>query len=463
MARDYKTPGVYIEEITKFPPSVAQVETAIPAFIGYTDLTEHPTAGDLKNKPRRITSMLEYERFFGTAKHEKGITVDVKPNAITGVDDILVKVNTPSKYKMFYSLQLYFANGGGPCYVVSVGDYSTDTIDFNELKKGLDESDKVDEITLILFPDAQDMNVDNFYNIQKAALDSCVKLQDRFVIMDVHKADDIDPDPNKPITVLRDKLSGSTDILKYGAAYYPNVETILDYIFNDEDVVVNVGGSGAKLADLKATKNALFFQVKAAIADKPLIMTPSSGIAGIYADVDSNRGVWKAPANVNMDYVIKPTIIISDDEQKSLNIDVNGGKSINVIRSFTGRGAALVWGARTLAGNDNEWRYVSVRRFCNMVEESVKKAAGQFVFEPNDANTWVRVRAMIENFLILQWRAGALQGAKPDHAFYVAVGLNQTMSAIDVLEGRMIVEIGLAIVRPAEFIILRFSQMMPQS
>ncbi len=463
MARDYKTPGVYVEEITKFPPSVAQVETAIPAFIGYTELVEHPTAGDLKNKPRRITSMLEYERFFGSAKHEQGIKVDVKPNPSTGVADIVVSVTTPSKYKMYYSLQFYFANGGGPCYVVSVGDYSTDTIDFNELAAGLKVSDKVDEITLILFPDAQDMNVDNFYNIQKAALDSCVKLQDRFVIMDVHKADDIDPDPNKSIDTLRDKLSGSTDILKYGAAYYPNVETILDYVFNDDDVVVKVEGSDKKLGDLKATKNALYFQVKAAILDKPLIMTPSAGIAGIYADVDSNRGVWKAPANVNMNYVIKPTIIISDDEQKGLNVDVNGGKSINVVRSFTGRGSAIVWGARTLAGNDNEWRYISVRRFCNMVEESVKKAAGQFVFEPNDANTWVRVRAMIENFLILQWRAGALQGAKPDHAFYVAVGLNQTMSAIDVLEGRMIVEIGMAVVRPAEFIILRFSQMMPQS
>lgn len=463
MARDYKTPGVYVEEITKFPPSVAQVETAIPAFIGYTELVEHPTAGDLKNKPRRITSMLEYERFFGSAKHEEGIKVEVKPNASTGASDIVVSVATPSKYKMYYSLQFYFANGGGPCYIVSVGNYSTDTIDFNELSAGLKASDKVDEITLILFPDAQDMNVDNFYNIQKAALDSCVKLQDRFVIMDVHKADDIDPDQNKPIDALRDKLSGSTDILKYGAAYYPNVETILDYVFNDDDVVVKVEGSDKKLGDLKATSNALYFQVKAAILDKPLIMTPSAGIAGIYADVDSNRGVWKAPANVNMNYVIKPTIIISDDEQKGLNVDVNGGKSINVVRSFTGRGSAIVWGARTLAGNDNEWRYVSVRRFCNMVEESVKKAAGQFVFEPNDANTWVRVRAMIENFLILQWRAGALQGAKPDHAFYVAVGLNQTMSAIDVLEGRMIVEIGMAVVRPAEFIILRFSQMMPQS
>jgi len=123
----------------------------------------------------------------------------------------------------------------------------------------------------------------------------------------------------------------------------------------------------------------------------------------------------------------------------------------------------LVWGARTLAGNDNEWRYVSVRRFFNMVEESVKKATAQFVFEPNDANTWVKVRAMIENFLILQWRAGALAGAKPDEAFYVRVGLGQTMTADDILNGYMHIEIGMAVVRPAEFIVLKFSHKLQQS
>jgi Bacteriophage tail sheath protein len=123
----------------------------------------------------------------------------------------------------------------------------------------------------------------------------------------------------------------------------------------------------------------------------------------------------------------------------------------------------LVWGARTLAGNDNEWRYVSVRRFFIFVEESTKKATEQFTFEPNDANTWVKVQAMIENFLTTQWRAGALQGIKPEHAFYVAVGLGKTMTPLDILEGRMIVEIGMAAVRPAEFIILRFSHKMAES
>jgi phage tail sheath protein FI len=97
-----------------------------------------------------------------------------------------------------------------------------------------------------------------------------------------------------------------------------------------------------------------------------------------------------------------------------------------------------------------------------MVEESARKASEPFVFEPNDANTWIKVRAMIENFLILQWRAGALAGAKPEHAFYVKIGLGQTMTALDILEGRMIVEIGMAVVRPAEFIVLRFSHKMQE-
>ena len=98
-----------------------------------------------------------------------------------------------------------------------------------------------------------------------------------------------------------------------------------------------------------------------------------------------------------------------------------------------------------------------------MVEESVMKASEQFVFEPNDANTWVKVRAMIENFLILQWRAGALAGAKPDDAFYVRVGLGETMTADDILNGLMNIEIGMAAVRPAEFIVLKFSHKMQES
>ncbi|RZI87053.1 MAG: phage tail sheath family protein, partial [Microbacterium sp.] len=106
---------------------------------------------------------------------------------------------------------------------------------------------------------------------------------------------------------------------------------------------------------------------------------------------------------------------------------------------------------------------INVRRFFLFAEESIKKATEQFTFEPNDANTWVKLQAMIENFLTTQWRAGALQGIKPEHAFYVSIGLGKTMTALDILEGRLIVEIGLAVVRPAEFIVLNFSHKMAES
>ena len=174
--------------------------------------------------------------------------------------------------------------------------------------------------------------------------------------------------------------------------------------------------------------------------------------------VDNTRGVWKAPANVSLNLVKEPMVRIDSREQEDMNVTLTG-ISVNAIRHFEGRGI-LVWGARTLAGNSNDWRYVPVRRFCIMVEETVKKACSSFVFEPNTPNTWIMVRSLVENFLVQQWRAGALMGAKPENAFFVRVGLGQTMTALDIIEGRMMIEIGLAVARPAEFIILHFSQKM---
>jgi phage tail sheath protein FI len=193
-----------------------------------------------------------------------------------------------------------------------------------------------------------------------------------------------------------------------------------------------------------------------------MLLPSSAAVVGKYAETDNSRGVWKAPANVGIDYVVSPEVMVTKLQQDNLNVDVTDGKSVNVIRFFPGRGPAIVWGARTLAGNDNEWRYISVRRFFNMVEESVKNATQQFVFEPNDLNTWVRVKSMIENYLTQQWKAGALMGTTTREAYFVKVGLGETMTELDVWEGRMIVEIGMAVVRPAEFIILRFSHKMLQ-
>lgn len=217
-----------------------------------------------------------------------------------------------------------------------------------------------------------------------------------------------------------------------------------------------------KKTELLLEVDGVYRGIYEAIKKQGVVLPPSAAMAGIYAMVDNDRGVWKSPANVSLTAVKGPVVNVTHEDQEDLNIDSTAGKSINAIRSFTGKGT-MVWGARTLAGNDNEWRYVSVRRFFNMVEESTKKATEAFVFEPNDANTWVKVRTMIENFLTLQWRAGALAGAKPDDAFFVRVGLGQTMTAEDILNGYMHVEIGMAVVRPAEFIVLKFSHKLQES
>ncbi len=478
MASTYKTPGVYIEEISKFPPSVAAVETAIPAFIGYTAKAQKKVPGDLALKPTRLSSLLEYETFFGSAQNEDNLEVTITQTADAGgnvtAESVSVAFNgAASRHSMYYALQAYFSNGGGPCYVVSAGDYKAvgAALVYNELKAALDVLEREDEPTLILFPEGQAMVEADYYTLQNDSLTQCNKLQDRFAIMDVYATGAgiaTSGDLSTAITAFRSGIT--SPYLKYGASYFPNVRTIYPYKYALAEInIVHVLNGAAGPADgqsletLKAGANkAIAAKAEAAIAQNGVTLAPSSLMAGIYARVDSSRGVWKSPANEGLNGVSELLYKVTDELQKDLNVDSNSGKSVNALRFFTGQGFK-VWGARTLDGNDNEWRYVSVRRFFNMVEESVKKASVRFVFEPNDANTWVKVRAMIENFLVLQWRAGALAGAKPDDAFFVRVGLGETMTALDILEGRLNVEIGMAVVRPAEFIILKFSHLMQQS
>ena len=544
MLTQLKTPGAYIEEVSKFPPSVAQVETAIPVFIGITEKATRKVAGDLSESLVRITSMLEYETLFGGANKE---ILELKDDTVKG----LTLVTPEVKFLMPYAMQMYFANGGGPCYIISIGDFSetpapTSTVLTARIRTCLDAASKEDEITLIVFPDAtKTLDEGDFYAMNEYALEQANDLKDRFVIMDTFLGNstektkvDVDADNKNTIDNFRDNVSGD----KYGAAYFPHVKTILNYVFDEEADIVHAGtgydynveltainalidvindevnddnleenraaalaiynsinethdnpldlsgiisavdspallvavdalegdleednfgvASDKKLKDLKGTT--LYNEIQALINAVSVVVPPSAAMAGVYAKTDSTRGVWKAPANVGLNYVVGPTEKVDNNQQDGLNVDAVAGKSINVIRKFTGKGT-LVWGARTLDGNSNEWRYVSVRRFFNMVEESVKKASERFVFDANNANTWIKVKGMIENFLNTQWKAGALAGATTEDAYYVNVGLDETMSAQDILEGRMIVEIGMAAVRPAEFIILRFSHKLQES
>lgn len=485
----YSTPGVYVEEISVFPPSVAPVATAIPAFIGYTMQAIGAKGEDLTKVPTRITSMLEYQQLFGTVA-DQDLSVDV--TKVVNSDGALLNVDvswngtkpTVPNDKLYYSMQLYFDNGGGPCYIYSVGEAKGNTTaKLADFKNAISALESVDEPTLLVFPDATNLSDANHGSVVKAGLDSANKTQDRFVVCDVVNAVPGGTDSNADVsTNFRGKVAATTDFLKYGAAYFPYANTNIPFAYTDGSITIKTYTDSVMAADgsvtdtpdpakankklatlgLESTDASVYAAIQAFVAQAYITLPPSGAIAGVYARVDRTRGVHKAPANVGLARVLEPAIEITNDLQDGLNIDPDTGKSVNCIRAFFGKGT-LVWGARTLAGNDNEWRYVNVRRLANMIEESVEKASNQFVFEPNTANTWVKVQTMIENFLINQWRDGALMGSKPEQAFRVEVGLGKTMTADDVLNGKMIIDVHLAMVRPAEFIVLRFMQKMPEA
>ncbi len=205
----------------------------------------------------------------------------------------------------------------------------------------------------------------------------------------------------------------------------------------------------------------LYVDAMNAIAKRMNSSPPSAAMAGLYTMVDNTRGVWKAPANVSMAAVTGPMLNIDDEEQQNLNVSTTG-KSINAIRPFVGEGT-LVWGARTLDGNSLDWRYVSVRRTMIMIEESIRLASKAYVFEPNTSQTWVTMRSMIENFLTSVWKQGGLAGAVPSDAFSVHVGLGDTMTPVDILEGILRITVLVAVTRPAEFIEITFMQQMQKS
>jgi len=451
----YQTPNVYVEEQAMLPPSVAPVSTAVPAFIGYTAL-----AGPGVGQPVRIATLLDYEHRFGGAEIT-AFSVDEDANGA-------LRVTTPTLgYRLYHGLKHYFDNGGGPCYVVSVGTCADPvSIDLTEIEMhGINALVSEDEPTLIVCPDAAGLSDADYHAYCQKALAHCGTMQDRFAILDGR--DEADDDTNGVLAGFRAGLG--TSYLDYGAAYYPDLATSLGYHTDDAAITLTPWDDGADapgtpvtLDTLKSTDTARYNRVKAMVSSMRMTLPPSAAVAGIYARTDRERGVWKAPANVSVSSVIGPAKKINDADQEGLNVDPTSGKSINAIRAFAGKGT-LVWGARTLDGNSNEWRYVSVRRLFNYIEESTKKATAWAVFEPNTTTTWLKVRTMIASFLQDLWQEGALAGTTAEEAFFVHVGLNTTMTEDDINEGRLIVKVGIAAARPAEFIILTFTHKLQQS
>jgi phage tail sheath protein FI len=473
--RPNKRPGIFVEELTTLPPSIFTVETALPAFIGYTQKADNELQGDLHLKPFRIASMADYIRYFGAAQPETGIKVHVTETrgsdgkTLTLSAEAALEKKERSRHIMYYALQMFFANGGGLCYIVSVNPYKTpgSPLEESELKAGLDALAAVNDPTLILFPEAQRLDtIESFRSLHDLALQQCSDIKNRFVIMDIYQS----ASPSETETDIDDALMQfrndgiGPDNLMYGAAYAPDLFTTLELSVDEHMTEVmhtlnETATVSVTLGSLKTSGSSIYEPARNAVYDLKCILPPSAAMAGIYATVDRERGVWKAPANITLNSVTGTTLRIASAQQEKFTIDPRSGKSINMIRTFPGTGT-LVWGARTLAGNDQEWRYLNVRRFISSVEESIKRGLAPFVFEPNNERTWLRIHAMIQNYLYGFWQQGALQGAKPEEAFFIALGLGKTMTEQDILDGHLIVETGLATSRPAEFIIVRLVQKM---
>ncbi|HEX7645086.1 MAG TPA: phage tail sheath C-terminal domain-containing protein [Burkholderiaceae bacterium] len=503
-----KTPGVYIVEKNAFPSSIVEVATAVPAFIGYTEKADNK-GKTLASTPWRISSMAEYMSYFGAGPTPEFTFAEApadskEPTLGLGGKQYLLN-QSKGKYLLFYSMLLFFQNGGGACYVVSVGTYSDD-VDPDKLTAGVDLLQKEQEPTMVVIPDTMVLKQTDAIKVQQHVLDHCGNvMKNRVGILDLSDGYRSRQDPaGDPVNAFRNALG--TNFLDFAMAYYPWVRTS---ITQAKDLAYwNLDSAGQSLlqgmlkaelgleamaankdtADKAAALQAIvdgIAKTDASPQDKTLLnknlialspqyntllgelanslnlLPPSAAMAGVYTMVDNNRGVWKAPANVSLNSVIAPAVAITHAEQEDLNVTPQG-KSINAIRAFIGEGT-LVWGARTLDGNSLDWRYINVRRTMIMLEESVKLASKAYVFEPNVANTWVTIKGMISNFLNGIWKRGGLAGAVPEDAFAVFCGLGETMTPNDILEGIMRVTVLVAISRPAEFIEITFQQQMQKS
>lgn len=463
---DYKTPGVYVEEISTFPRSIHPLSTSKPVFIGFTEYgPKHLT---------EIFSLNDFEQLFGGSQTSLPDFV-VDGNSVRTVNGVPIP-ETPEFY-LYYSLQLYFANGDGPCYILPVGHFG-DTYSMGAFKNTIRELETHKGPSIIVLTDLRGFHDPHeYYSIYEEAMDVCQKIGNCFTIVDARHSDSNPTDHQTNIQELRNYLGGPN--IQFGAAYYPMLVTHLKHRYLEDRVTVIKDGNEMVLrhpdqtiSDDPSKKTESFYHNDGSrkanyrniinqINSVNLILPSSGAVAGIYAYTDLTKGVWKAPAGLALNNIDRPLLSISTNDQELMNVSVDG-KSVNAIRKFPNRGTQI-WGARTLAGNDNEWRYISVRRFLSMIESSIENSTKVLFFEPNDANTWQSVETMVYNFLINIWRNGGMQGSKPEQAFFVKVGLGTTMTQTDIQQGRMIIEVGVAPVRPAEFIVIKIIQKMSSS
>jgi len=381
-------PGVYVEEIPAGMRPIEGVDTAHAVFVGHAE--KAPAYGE----PLRIDSLIAFERDLG--------------DPVAG-------------FWLHAALRAWFENGGGPATVLPAGPCDPAMRDPAPLLAGIERAGKESGPSLLLVPDALRLAKNDFDTVERAMLEQCAHLRDRFAILDIHGGDD--PAVRSAagraplIAAFRDAVEPLGESRSWGAAYYPWL--------------------------IDAAGNAV---------------PPSPAVAGIFARTDSNRGVWKAPAGIEASLRAADVAVRYTDKQQLDLSSSASGPAIDLIRRFPNIGTC-VWGARTLAAEGGEWRYVTVRRTAIFIEQSLRRGLQWVVFEPNDSATWQQVLRQVSGFMNVLFRQGAFQGAKAKEAYYVACALGTTMTQSDIDDGRLIVEIGFAPLKPAEFVTLSITQM----
>ena len=391
----YEYPGVYIEEIDTGSRPIEGVGTSTAAFVGVA-----PNLDAHLHKPFAVNNWSQFVKEFSAGD----------------------AASTP----LVQAVYGFFLNGGGRCYVVNVGK-NKELVGDAKQRKGIDTLEEVDEVAIVAAPGFADAAS------YDAVLSHCEKLKDRVAILDSPDSDskfDLDSlktvatsgpaKPKKPDAgTTADASAGAGGALarasNYGAYYFPWI--VMRDPFSPADTV-----------------NA----------------PPSGHIAGIYARTDATRGVHKAPANETVRGALDVRYNVTRQEQGTLN-----SLGVNCIRQFATQGIR-VWGARTRA-DDPQWRYLNVRRLFNQIEESIANGTRWVVFEPNDLSLWKSIRRDVTAFLMLQWRQGALMGATPEEAFFVHCDAETNPPEV-VDAGQVVTVIGIAPVKPAEFVIFRIGQ-----
>lgn len=325
-----------------------------------------------------------------------------------------------------YSLRHFFENGGRRCYVLSLGPRQGEpTVRLHELIGALQSPQMLetlladDKTGLIMVPELSELNEVNtfegvdmteadvdalWYQGWQALLTLCRQAPQHFALLEL-------PDsPEQAVTLIGQSFSA--DLCQHGAAWWPRLETS----YEDE-------------------------------ASTPVVLSSLPAVAAVIQRSAYDNGVWKAPANLPLVKTRRPTQNILASQAL---LD-NQGVSCNLIRSFVGKGVRL-WGCRTLLNEENTtWRYIQTRLLVNSVEHYLSKLTRAYLFEPNTAPTWMKLKGQVWTWLRQQWLAGAFFGTTEDEAFSLSIGLNETMTQDDIYQGKMILHIRLALLAPAEF------------